>query len=66
MFAIMFLLLIKFFISFGMCSTPKLSNYVTVLLFTYNAIQLVPISKYLSTFITYAPSFILLGRLFLE
>ena len=39
-FAIMFLLLlVKFLISFGMFSTPKLSKYVTVLVFTYNAIQ---------------------------
>ena len=38
-FAIMFLLLKNFLISFGMCSTPKLSKYVAVLLFTYNAIQ---------------------------
>ena len=39
-FAIMFLLLlVKFSISFGMFSTPKLSKYVTVLVFTYNAIQ---------------------------
>ena len=38
-FAIMFLLLINFFISFGMCSPPKLSKYVTVLVFAYNTIQ---------------------------
>ena len=39
MFGIMFLLLINFLISFGMCSTPKISKYVTVFLFPYNAIQ---------------------------
>ena len=38
-FAIMFSLLKKFLSSFGMCSAPKLSKYVTVLLFTNNAIQ---------------------------
>ena len=37
-FAIMILLLISFLISFGICSTPKLSKYVAVLVFTYNAI----------------------------
>ena len=36
-FAIMFLLLIQFFISFRMCSTPKLSKYVIVLELLYNA-----------------------------
>ena len=39
MFVIMFLLLINFLISFAICSTPTLSNYVIVLKFTYNAIQ---------------------------
>ena len=39
MLAIMFFLLIIFLISFGICSTPKLSKYVTVLLFTDNAIE---------------------------
>ena len=38
-FVSMFLLLIHFLISFGMCSTPKLSNYVKGLVFTYNAIH---------------------------
>ena len=38
-FAIMFYLLISFLISFGICLTPKLSKYVTVLLFTCNAIR---------------------------
>ena len=37
-FAIMFLLLMSFFISFGICSAPKQSKYVTVLVFTYSAI----------------------------
>ena len=63
MFAIMFLLLINFFTSFEICSIPKESKYVTVLLFTYNVIQLFPISEYSSRFITYAPCFILSGRL---
>ena len=39
MFAVMFLLLRNFLISFGMCSAPKLSKYVIVLVFTHNAIQ---------------------------
>ena len=39
MLAIMFFLLMIFLISFGICSTPKLSKYVTVLLFTDNAIE---------------------------
>ena len=43
-FAIMFLLSgnpdsINFMISLGICSTPKESKYVIVLLFTYNATQ---------------------------
>ena len=66
MFAVMFLLLIIFLISFGMCSTPKLSNYVTDLVFTYNSIQWVPISECSSRLVTYASSFILLGKLSLE
>ena len=38
-FTIISLLLMKFLFYFGMCSIPKLSKYVTVLVFTYNAIQ---------------------------
>ena len=38
-FAIMFLLPTNFLISFGTCSTPKLSKHVAVLLFIYNATQ---------------------------
>ena len=34
-------------ISFGICSTLKLSKYVTFLAFTYKAIQLVPIDLYM-------------------
>ena len=30
---------LNFQISFGICSTPKLSKYVTVLAFIYHAIQ---------------------------
>ena len=66
MLAIMFLLLRNFLISLEICSIPKESKYVTVLLITYNAIQWVPISEYSSRFTTYAPSFILLGKLSLE
>ena len=39
MFAIMFLFLPNFFTSLEICSIPKESKYVTVLLFIYNAIQ---------------------------
>ena len=49
-----------------MCSTPKLSKYVTVLVFTYNAIHGVPISEYSSRLTKYVPSFILSGKLSLE
>ena len=66
MLVIMFLLLINFLISFGICSTPKLAKYITVLVFTYNAIQSVPISEYSSRLIAYASSFILSGKLSLE
>ena len=59
----MFLLPIIFFTSLGICSIPKLSTYVTALLFTYNTIQRVPISEYPSRFSTYAPSSILSGKL---
>ena len=59
-------LLISFFISFGICSTPKLSKYVTVLVFTYNAIQWVSMSECSSRLITYAPYFIVLCKLSLE
>ena len=49
-----------------MCSVPKLSKYVTVYAFTYNAIQWAPILENSSGFITYATSFTLLGKLSLE
>ena len=52
-------------ICFGMCSTSKLSEYIIILLFTYKAIQLVPIDSYAPRFTTYALSFIL-GKLFLN
>ena len=55
----------NFLISFGIRSTPKLSKYVTLSEFTYNATQRVPIDLYSSGFITYAPSFIL-GKFFLK
>ena len=38
---------------FWMCSTPKLSKYMKLLLFTYKAIQWVLISSYSSRVITY-------------
>ena len=54
----------NFLISFGICSTPKLSKYI-LLSFTYKAIQRAPADLNSSRFITYAPSFIL-GKLLLE
>ena len=55
----------NFLISFGICSTPKLSKYNTFLTFTCKAIQSVPIDSYPSRFIKYNPSFIL-DHLFLD
>ena len=59
---LMFLLLINVLTSFGMfySKTIKTSN---IIFSTYKEIQWVPISEYSSRLITYAPSFILLGRL---
>ena len=63
MFAFMFLLLMNFLISSGICSAPK----QTISFFSQNkAIQCVPTSSYSSRFITYAPSFIFLSKLYLE
>ena len=39
---IIFLIPMNFLISFGICSTPKLSKYVTFSAFTHKAIQWVP------------------------
>ena len=38
----------NFLISFGICSTPKLSKYVTFSVFTFNATQCIPIDSYSS------------------
>ena len=74
MLGFMVLLLIIVLISFGICYTPKLSKYVTLLLLsmsfglaslTHKATQLVPISEYSSRFLIYIPSFTL-GKLSLE
>ena len=56
-FVCMFLLSVNFSISFGTCSTPKLSKYVTLLFNAYKAVQWVPVSKYSSRFTTYSPFF---------
>ena len=61
----MFLFLRYFQISFGICSTAKLSKYVTFLACIYKEIQLVSIDSYLSRFVIYASS-VILGKLFLE
>ena len=53
----------NFLCSFGIYSTPKLSNYVLFSAFTYKAVQCVPIDSYSSRFIIYAP---ILDNLFLE
>ena len=47
-----------------MYSTPKLSKYVALLLYTYKAIQWVLNDLYSSTFVTYAPSFTLVAHVF--
>ena len=64
-FVIIFLFPMIFLFFFGICSTLKLSKYITFSAFTYNAIQWVPIGSYWSRSIIYAPSFIL-DKLFLE
>ena len=64
-FVIIYLLPINFLNSSGVCSTPKLSKYVTLSPFPYKAIQWVPIYLYSPRLIAYAPFFIT-GRLFLE
>ena len=66
MLVFMFLLAINFLISVGTCSTPKLPKQVRPLFNAYKAIQWVPTSAYLLRFITYAPSFILSGKLSLD
>ena len=59
MLVITFLLSINILISFGMCSTPKLSKYIILSRFGYNAIQGIPTDSYASRFTTYATSFVL-------
>ena len=66
MFPFMFLFPINSLISLGTCSIPKLSKETTSFPLQNKAIQCVPTSAYSSRFVTYAPSFIFLGRLFLE
>ena len=63
MFVLMFLCLMKCIISLGTYCTPKESKKITSLFFTYKAIQCVPTSAYSLRFITYAPFFIVLGKL---
>ena len=46
-FVVIFLLPMNFLISFGICSTPKLSKYVIISPFTYKPIQWVPTDLYL-------------------
>ena len=48
---------INFLISFGICSTPKLSKQTVYFGLTNKLIQCVPIFAYSSIFITYAPFF---------
>ena len=63
MLVFVFLCPINFLISLGTCSTPKLSKKITSLFLAYKAIKRVPTSAYSSRFITYAPFFIILGKL---
>ena len=51
-------------INFSMSKTPQ--RKIILLFNTYKAIQCVQVSAYSSKFITYAPSFIVLGKLSLE
>ena len=53
------------FISLGICSIPKLSKQTVCFGLTNKAIQCLPVFLYSSKFITYAPFFILCGKLFL-
>ena len=57
--------MLVFYDIFRMFQNPKQSKYVTLLQFTYKAIQWVPIDTYFTRFIIYAPSFII-GTLFLQ
>ena len=66
MLAIMFLFLTNSLIYSGTSLTPKLTKQTISLLLQNKVIQCVPTSAYSSRFITYAPSFIILGRLSLE
>ena len=55
----MCLFLINFPISLGIYSTPKLSRYITLSEFTYNATQWISVYSYSSRFVIHAPSFVL-------
>ena len=61
----MCLFLINFPITLGIYSTPKLSRYISLSEFTYNATQWVSVYSYSSRFVTHSPLFIL-DKLFLE
>ena len=65
-FVFMFLFSMNFLVSIGTCSTPKLSKQIISICNTYKAIQCAPASACSSRFIPYAPTFIFLGKLFLE
>ena len=54
------------FISLEICSIPKLSKQTVYFGLTNKATQCVPVFSYSPKFITYAPFFILFGKLFLE
>ena len=51
-FVMIFLFPMNFLISFGICSSPKLSKNITLLPFTYKAIQFVPTDLNSSRLIT--------------
>ena len=62
---VIFLFLMNFLISFGICSNPKLSKCVTFLGFAYKGIPWLAIDLYPSTILMYVLSFIL-DKLILE
>ena len=62
----MFLFPINSLIFSGTRSTPKLLKQTILFLLQNKAMQCVPTSAYSSRFITCTPSFIFLGKLFLE
>ena len=61
-----FLFPMNFFIQFGICSTPKVSKWVTILSFTCKVIQWVPTDLKDLTHQDIYTLFFVLSKLFLE